>query len=338
VPAGPDPRASLLAIWKGQQDEIVTGRFRIKIYRYGPIVKSSVTRDQLAKTLEQLNLANRPEDWAQVRKLFPPPQPDFTEFWGTTIEVLEEGTKGRNNWNYNLQSHAVAEAHVFNNQEDIEYNAFDKQALIMPGRSSVQMIHSRDLRSLPAWDPQHGPDQFEIVSRSGGRVTLRRDHVSLVVDESNGFVYHARGTAGKGVTKETYQFGPRKYAGDVLLPSVKLEIQADETGKLQWLSGYQMLEAEINIALPEDTFVIGVPADTNVVDLRKDRNNPQSRVTDQAVANVVDYANAAILRAQPEGTGALSLRRIVWLTSGCVLGIGLIVVALRLLRKPRTAQ
>jgi hypothetical protein len=335
VPA--DPRPALLALWRGQHAEIVTARFRTKCYRYAT-TEGAVTRDQVVKTLEGLNLANQPEDWAKLRNLFPAPPADFTEFWGTPVEILQEGSKGRNNWKYSAQTHAVEEMRVFNNQEDIEYSAFNKQALILPGRSSVELITAKDIRYLPKLDPQDGPEHFAILKRSAGRITLQKANATLVVDEANGFIYHLSRSLGKGELQEVYQFGPRKYAGDVLLPSARLEMYAGRDGKLQWLSGSQLLEAEINIALPENTFVLDVPADTNVVDFRKDSNRPNTRITREAVSDVVAFANAALAqRGQADGTQTLSPRRILWLTTGCVLGLGLLVLGIRLLRKPRTA-
>lgn len=336
---GGDPRDNLIALWKGQKAAVVTARYKISLFRYGESSSKSLTRDQFLRLLPSLDLARVPAFLETLRSQFPPPDPDVLDSWPVTVEILEDGARSRNDWPVHFaELGSGADSYVFDSKEEVQHHTINRQASVFAGRSGIQILRTSNLRYLPPLRGDGGRDQFEVLSRSQGRSTLRRGLTSIVADETTGFVHHAvAGNPQQRVAREVLQYGPRTYPGGILLPTVSAHVNYDSTEKISLLSVYYIREAVLNQEIPADAFTVAVPKGTNVVDFRKDPNRPSERLAFEPVADVLRFANdgdgpqeEAIRQATHRGT-LLGL-------AGLVFGTGLVVVAVRLLRNPPPAR
>jgi hypothetical protein len=333
-PADDKARGVLLTKWAAQQSAVVNGQYKVKLYRYGQY-PGAVQRAQFSKGLDSLTPDTFSQWLVELRRDLTPAR---TQFWGVPIDVFEQGSRQNNRWRGMTAKEVADDVYLRNGADEIQYNSFNQEASIHPGSTGIHVITVADLRYLPAVIPGRGSDQFQIKGRAEGTVTVQQGGTELVADENTGFIRRAvmRNDQGR-VHAEAVQVGPRTYPGEIVFPTLSIRANYDNTEKLVLLSVYHLLEVTLNTEIPESTFVMGVPKKTNVVDFRRDRNNPVTLVTTQAVSDVIAFADTAEALKATQQPRLSDQRRLV-LVAGLISGTGLIIIGVWLRRrKPRLA-
>lgn len=137
-PNGPDPRDKLIAIWKEQKSAVVTGRYRVDLFRHSASPAQTMTREHFRTIIESLDIAQVSKFLAELRGRFPSSEPDHFEFWGVPMEIFEQGAKLRNNWQKDVAKLGhLTQTYLFNTKEEVHYDSFNKQAQIFAGRTPL---------------------------------------------------------------------------------------------------------------------------------------------------------------------------------------------------------
>jgi hypothetical protein len=321
-------------MWRGQESEIVTAHYKITLYRYGKSPSTGLTRSQLVPILDSVERVGIAQAMADLRGRFSPAATGVGELWNVPIEIHEDGVRIRNLWHQIVPKHgADRELRVFNGKDEIEHSPFNHQVSIFAGKTSIQMLRTANLRVRPPFDLEPGGEPPDVVGRSQGTITLKQGLITLVADEQTGFVRQlALGNNKLPIVQEIRQYDPRTYPGRIILPSVTVSVRYTAGERIYLVSVYHVNEANLNVEIPPEMFVVGVPGKTNVVDFRQDRDNPTSQVTAGQVTDVLAFASEEMSPLPATETDSAWRRGLFWAT-GFVVGAGLIFVALRLLRK-----
>ena len=161
------------------------------------------------------------------------------------------------------------------------------------------------------------------MGRADGRVTLgwkSGDHLArIVADETTGFVYrNSSVSVATGSGQDQWQFAPRVMAGGVIVPGLSLEhFYHGQSTSVLWIK--QVESMDIDAAVAPETFLVAVPAGTQVRDHREGRDDTYRGVANRPITDIVAYADADPRRTHPfvppvrVGQPAPAIRPQAWL-------------------------
>ncbi len=210
------------------------------------------------------------------------------------------------------------------------------------GGSSIHREHIEDFRAFPP--EQITADQLRLIESSEGMVTLGLKPVEdsemegelpsdpdtattvFTFDEATGVMTHAAVFDESVLYSEDWQQALTGYPGGVTMPAVRIKTLY-QNGALKSLTVWKIEEARFNEPVGEDRFVLGVPAETVLVDSRL-----QESVVREVVQAVPDVRSVLVPILEPGVRGAdgvgFSWRMILILN-----GVGLIALAVWLWKK-----
>jgi hypothetical protein len=138
-----------------------------------------------------------------------------------------------------------------------------RQATVSRGAGGLKRITLRDLRTLPVRDVNFEEVQCTVLP--DGRVSLSHQGTELTVDPATGFIYHQYTAFGPSA-KEVLQYGPVKYADDIIFPTLTVSATY-MNGVLNAIELFLVKDAEFNLELDEKAFQVSTPSDVVVVDM-----------------------------------------------------------------------
>lgn len=308
----------LLALWGQQVAQVTKGSAQLRAFRYSEFPPKTITRERFEKQLASLDLADIPRFAAQLEALFPPLPKGGRRFWDIPAEIVQAGRNQREATTWDLgDGRASTNIVVRDGPLQIDYRAFNRQASVsQPGNLFV--IGLQSLCYIPRPGAKTGVESFRITDRSDGKATLAWGPHRILADPDTGFLHQFVFGRQRDSEKTIWQFGPRTAGAGVVVPT--LHVDVDFVGdKLQRLTMYHLQKISLNAEVPADTFVVAVPAGTNVVDFRESRDNPRRQVAREPVPDVVQYADAISPRSRSHlpvlklGQEAPPLRPATWL-------------------------
>jgi hypothetical protein len=162
-------------------------------------------------------------------------------------------------------------------------------------------------------------------------VTVEVGAWRVAADPGTGFVRHAAARLeSKRVKRDVFQYGSRELPGKIFVPTVSVHASYDDKEGLSLLSLYHIRQVRVNLEVPGEAFVVGAPGGTNVVDLRKGRDRPQTRVAKQGVANVIHFMDRPAEVAEAAVEEHVVGRSLVWTAAGLTIAVaGLALMSVR---------
>jgi hypothetical protein len=335
----------LIAIWEGQRSESVTGRFQVRLFRAPRNPANLLSPQEVVQIFESSEALRTGGPKAiefldGLRETFIRIEPGVERFWGERIEVLLEGRKVRESWAPSDVVGSETKVNLFDGETELRFSPHSNQVSLLPGRELV-MIDERTLRYVPEPRPDSGFEGWRIQSEAAGLVTLTTPWGLVVAEVSSGFVHrYELHDASGAVRRAIMQFGPVVYPNRIVLPTTTIHSDYPD-GKLGLLSIYVIEEAEINVELGKDAFVLSAPPGRRVVDFRSGRDQYKDLVTDRAVSDVLEYAD--MVGEYESGEVASSevapgSRQWLWIGLAVVVALSCVVLILMLRSAGRRRQ
>lgn len=305
---------NLKANWESQRSAIVTAHFRARAFRSGTM--EPLSEAELDAAFNSVDLAIRPDDLRKLvpiickDKVFSTPDP-----W-SAIEVYVDGPRLRER-SINTPG-ALDDSVVDDGITVISLGGANQASILRTSDNTRRIRNLDDFRFTPAITLG-----TRVSSRKSGRVRFvepGEPHSEFDVDEATGFVHSWRFYVKDGaIDQEILQFGPVSYPGDVLLPTAIAKLRFGG-GRLAFADILVVEEAELNVDLPGDAFVVNASQGTVIADER-DR---QKRDVFRAKRKMDDLVKSFPLVARTQPTPGL-MSSTVALT---LLAVGVIVIVL----------
>jgi hypothetical protein len=321
---------TLMTNWQSQREAIATARFRARAFRHGSL--KALSGEQVEAVFASVDLGNKPDDLRKVVseictvKEFTTPEP-----W-SVIEVTVDGAKHRErrtNVPEGVEDNVVGEGVTV-----LGLGPAKQTSIVRSSANTWKVRDLDDFRFIPK-----SVKGFFVSRPQPGHVFLSSEddpakaRIKLDVDEATGFVHSQRIYDDGVLLKETLQFGPVTYPGDLMLPTAIAKL-AYHGGVLKHANILVVENAEVNVDLPTDAFVTNAKKGTLIVDDR----DPQHKEVFFAKSDIDDVAKAFPLSpSSPSSPPSVERSPTALLAFA---GTALVVVALLVFfyRRPRSAR
>jgi hypothetical protein len=143
------------------------------------------------------------------------------------------------------------------------------------------------------------PSLFQIETQPDGKVpqtnTTGERHTEWILDAENGFVERVSGDLARGRFNDRFQYGPVRYPGGIVMPTVKIETRYED-GALSSLDIWKIDQAQFNDGLPTGIFQMAAEPGTKVYIYGSDPSKPSKHVQIQKpTADLAEF-----LRGRPD--------------------------------------
>lgn len=295
--AGVQSLELLNSLWDAQRDEIVTARVAFRLYRGGSL-SLNLSADQIFQKVERIwtdakDEPTGPLDSAldALRADFVPVEPGKTHYWGNLIEIVVEGKKVHERWLPSVATGSEAKLDVFNGAQRVWYDPINVQFSLFEGAGTTELFSPTSLRFVPPV-PLRAEGKTIEAAEKGGSIRLSVGPITLVADETSGFLHRYQIANSDTITYDRCQFGPIIYPGGIVFPSLVVESNFNR-GHPYLISIYRVDRAEFNIDIPDDSFIVGAPRYKRVVDFRQGTDRPTEYMTSSPVEDVIAFADTA---------------------------------------------
>ncbi len=284
---------NLRSIWEVQARLIQKGRMQgTRTYQGG----DSISTDRLRKLLESLDTDKVPPLSELIAATFPEAEPGSLG----NFQIAVDRPRRRQEVVWANTAEKAAEVTVYNGRETISYVPVNAQVDIGDdGPKSGIRLAVAGLEDFCHWPTRGG----KVIGRDKGKVTLESKSgeyvTTIVADEETGFVFHeSRSHASSGSGQEYWQFAPRVAANGAITPglSVDFTYQKDRLNVI-WIKTIESID--LNAPVPPESFLIGAPPGTLIIDYREGRIDTQRGLAMRPITDVVAYADAHPKRFKP---------------------------------------
>ncbi len=319
--------------WTEQRRGLVSGQFRLKIYRYVNLGDAKMKREQLIQALDRVAASPDQREigsvldgldtgkWAKERHTL----------WGAEISVTTEGIKIRNTYDQNLDGYTIA----FDGANEVVMTPINKQVEIH-NRTNLEKIDADSFRFLPLLDYRRLAGDFR-ASEDGGDVAIVGPTTEIRFDRKTGFIrdFFTRDRSGT-VGFEARQYNPFATGGDLVFPKMSATIYYTQpTGEVSNLTVFSLESSVVNLPVDQNEFTLSVPVDTNIFDDRKGTAEPLHTVANIAGDPIKLIAEATEKR--PNETSKVATNKSLSIVFILFNIIAVIAVAM-LFRKSKLAQ
>jgi hypothetical protein len=281
---------TLIATWKAQQSEIVTGQFEVTLFRvFDPKADKLSAEDvgNLFRSVDERYL----EKLNSISDKFPQKGGWIVGPWNERRKVLIEGQRIRNDTDQTVYS--------FTGTDTVYYMIANRQADINPGKSPIQQVSLREIKYIPNFGSTDVLGFMKLEQNSDNTATVRASNYEATVNIGNGFVYRCIFTRdGKLPDHEVRQYLPREVRG-ISLPTLTLDVSY-VAGKVRLLSIYRIDKAVLNQELDADAFKVAIPKGVQVLDYRENKTTPAFYYAMQSVPDVSTFPGSPESRLATE--------------------------------------
>jgi hypothetical protein len=300
-----DQRLKLLReAWNGQRSAILTGRFKLKLFRYVDLGSQKLPYRAFKDFVDSYVAKGQVDDIGRgIAGL--PPTTESHGLFADPVEIWVDGSRTRNEWRLVFDAKAPQVAHkVYDEQNELWYESLHKQASIYRGRTGVEFLGLRDLRWLP-WKDFFNNNKTKCDDVKGEfRVTVN-ENAEIETALPDGFVDRCIFKDKNGtITSEVLQFIKMKYDGNIVMPKVVVS----GTFHNSFVYNFDIIlieEAEVNIDIPIQRFIVSAPAETNIVDFRDGLGRARSIMAHSPVQDILKLVNET-----PKGVSAIGRKAI----------------------------
>jgi len=282
-----DPMRQLSIAWHRQASEVGTAYVKYRRVRAGPSTFKPLDRKAVYGLVSSFPLETQPEQVFQlVRKLareealkgWDPEAPPGTHvFRSVGLKTYEVSSRdGR-----------MSDARLYDGEIDVSFSANNRQAdVYRAGDSRVARTKLADFRILA---PRQAIPGEKVATLEDGCLLLSQGGSEIAADASTGFVrrYLTKDSDGNAY-RESFQYGPLSYGGNILFPRLKLDIGYNK-GRLYSVSVVVVDEAHFNEGFSNADFKLKLPEGTNIVDRRRDKFRPDFHRVRDDVNDAAEY-------------------------------------------------
>jgi outer membrane lipoprotein-sorting protein len=330
-----DVQSSLASLWRRQSTEIVSGQGTLKIYRYYDPTADKVRRKDIAAVLERRDPTAKGDLPSQILARLPRTGWQKELLWDYPVEISFEGTKVRNEAMRHYPGMGERkDVVVFDGENELQFDPWNNQVTILPGRSPMEKFAASDLRLVPDAAEIHAFEVREAAAGSPGAVDLVRGPLAITADRSTGFVgrFALQDSSGKQLVQEIFQYDPIQYADGITLPERVVRVKY-VNGFVNVLTVIEFKKMELNGSVPESRFTLAAPPKATFVDLRKDAKNPDVFASPKSALDVIKTTD--IRNEGTEFQKYSTYRNGVYLVSVLIIGTGFSLLGLWLVRGHR---
>jgi hypothetical protein len=120
--------------------------------------------------------------------------------------------------------------------------------------------------------------------------------MEVVVDEKTASIQSGwirRASTGQ-VSQRIWQISPMDFSNGIVMPALSVRARSEKDESV--VSSFEIAtlqEAEFNLVLPKDAFLLSVPKNTILVDFRKNPSDPPREFARQEIADVGTYVDSS---------------------------------------------
>lgn len=285
--------------WKAQREGVVTGKCLVRLFRYRSAVhKHRIDVKAFRPLVEQKDIAALEKALVAIKSMRGETyKTGFQPLWDEPIEITCEGIKWRNEWKTK-----PAMIFTYNGDESAEYIPGISQATIIPGRPNTTAFTLESLCCLPSESVIKEVLSGRSITRQDGEVSVDIPSGRITFDPLTGFVsLYAVFSSAKARDKltEIRQIGPMRLEGGFVYPQARVYVEY-EGNHVRSFDVFLIDKAELNLAIPPETFTVSAPKQTLLVDMRgKTQYGPPRHRVVEDVPDVLAYANSGALKLTP---------------------------------------
>lgn len=260
--------ARLAEQWKVQRWGLVTAEIKfIAVHR---IPTGKLSPDDVHALLKEADL---PGTDASIKKLIGALDANLAgvpEPWSVKLFTFD-GLNTR----VDRFSQKLRDSHVRTADSEVYTRRINNQIDVYLGeRSRIHLDSLEDLWILPSERFAEGAPI--VARRQDGKITLRRGGEEFVVDPKTAFVFERRFVLSNEIERrETFQYGPKTYAGGIIFPTVVFEAKY-RNRKLERFTLNAIVAATFNGQIPGSAFVVPAKKGMTVVDYEDGRKQVHS--------------------------------------------------------------
>jgi hypothetical protein len=281
---------TLVATWKAQQSEIVTGRFEVTLFRVFDPKADKLSAEDVGKFFRSVD-ERFLKNLSSLSDRFPEKAGWIVGPWNERRKVLIEGQKLRNDTDQTVYS--------FTGTDTVYYMILNRQADIHPGKSPIHQVSLREIRYVPNFGDTDVLEFMKLKQNPDNVATVRASNYEATVDIRNGIVYRCIFTRdGKTPDHEVRQYLPRE-VNSISLPTLTVDVSY-VAGKARLMSIYRIDKAVLNQELDADAFKVAIPKGVQVLDYREDKTSPAFYYAIQPVPDVSTFPGSPESRLATE--------------------------------------
>jgi hypothetical protein len=247
----------LAAHWARYEREIGSAHIQFRLTRTGEGQLAALAPEAVQKILDEANLNEQPENFEAVLNSLWDPAKVKERLW-SPVEFFAIGL--------NTREVRGNDVHLFDGELELDYSAANNQVSVYrAGESRLGRMHITDFR---AGGSATSIKVFEQLLLPNNRIALSVGSDKIVADWTTGFV-HQMSFRSRGRMSDTFQYGPARYPGGIVLPKLKIELRY-RSNELSSLELIYIDKAVLNEGMMADTFKLAAKAGTRVFMFKPD--------------------------------------------------------------------